>query len=71
MVGIYVEGEILSSKASPLVGLPKNGNRYKVTLDSKYLTNGSNPINKHLLEPLCAKYGLSKMTWINKIFIEI
>lgn len=71
MVGIYVEGEILSTKVSPFVGLPKNGNRYKVNLDPKYLTNGSDPINKHLLEPLCAKYGLSEMTWTNKIFIEI
>lgn len=71
MIGVYVEGEMLSTKASPLVGLPKNGNRYRVTIDSKYLTDGNNPIAKHLLEPLCATYGLGKMSWKNKIFIEI
>lgn len=71
MIGIYVEGEILSTKASPLVGLPKNGNRYRVTIDAKYLTGSDNPIAKHLLEPLCATYGLGKMNWKNKIFIEI
>lgn len=71
MIGVYVEGEILSTKASPLVGLPKNGNRYRVTIDSKYLTDGNNPIAKHLLEPLCATYGLGKMSWKNKFFIEI
>ena len=70
MIGIYVEGEALSSSMSDTVGLPKNGNRYKIVISSKYLTSGG-MIERHLLEPLCSQYGLHRMSWNNRIFVKI
>ncbi len=75
LAGAYVEGEVLSSRASKLVGLPKVGDRYKIQLtNSDYYTKDlpvdglANPfhyapIRKHMLEPLCSKYGLVKSIW--------
>lgn len=75
LVGAYVDGELLSSRASKVVGLPKVGDRYKITLtSSEYYTkdlpvdgilNPSHysPIRKHMLEPLCTKYGLERTSW--------
>ncbi len=70
MIGIYVEGEVLSLNVSDTLGLPKNGNRYKVVISPKYLTNG-NMVERHLLEPLCSQYGLHRMSWNNRIFVKI
>lgn len=75
LVGAYVEGEILSSKASKAVGLPKVGDRYKINLKSTaYYTEDLSyegalnpfhysPVRKHMLEPLCSHYGLQKRDW--------
>lgn len=75
LVGAYVDGEVLSSRASKAVGLPKVGDRYKITLkSSEYYTKELPvdgilnpfhyaPIRKHMLEPLCTKYGLERICW--------
>lgn len=77
MIGVYVEGEVLSNPdiyfngkkidLSNSVGLPKNGNRYKIELNPIYYTNGGNMIERHLLEPLCLQYGLIKINWKNRV----
>lgn len=74
LTGIYVEGEILSTNISKRIGLPKVGDRYKVqitgmnynTPDLHGLMFKIAPIRKHMLEPLCSKYGLPKTQW-NKL----
>lgn len=71
MIGVYVEGEVLSLEMSNKVGLPKNGNRYKIEVNPDYFTNGDNMIERHFLQPLCSQYGLVKMNWKDRIFIEI
>lgn len=59
MIGIYVKGEALSTELSNIVGLPKNGNRYEFEIES----DRDNAIQRHLLEPMCAKYHLSDFKW--------
>ena len=71
MIGVYVEGEVLSLEMSNIVGLPKNGNRYKIEVNPDHFTNGANMIERHFLQPLCSQYGLVKMNWNDRIFIEI
>lgn len=72
MIGVYVTGEMLSTEMSSKVGLPKNGNRYRVGLDTKYYKKEMNLLARHFLEPLCTKYALKKINnWNHKIFLEI
>lgn len=63
MVGIYVKREALSTTASNIVGLPKNGNRYEIEIESKNFANGDDAIKRHLLEPMCSQYGLHSFNW--------
>lgn len=62
MVGVYVEGEVLSLPSSETVGLPKNGNRYVVKIEQSYLKDGDDMIQRHYLKPLCARYNLKSFT---------
>lgn len=60
MVGIYVDGEVLSTPFSDILGVPKNGNRYKFEIESK---NFANAIERHYLEPMCSQRGLKSFDW--------
>lgn len=71
MIGVYVEGEVLSLPASEAVGLPKNGNRYVVKIDQSYLKGGDNAIERHYLKPLCARYKLESTKWEYRIYLTI
>ena len=71
MIGVYVEGEVLSLPASEAVGLPKNGNRYVVKIDQSYLKDGDNAIERHYLKPLCARYKLESTKWEYRIYLTI
>lgn len=65
MIGIYVKGEVLSLDMSKYAGLPKNGNRYSVTIEAQNLAK-DNAIERHYLKPLCSQYKLIPMTWNNR-----
>lgn len=58
LASVYVEHEMLSTPLSNGAGLPKAGDRYKIRLSQK-----GSALDKHKLEPLCAKYNLEKNTW--------
>lgn len=77
LAGIYVDGEILSTKLSSGVGLPKTGDRYRIkysgTKNDYYTDALANEgafqiaiVRKHMLEPLCAFYGLKNEPWDKK-----
>lgn len=77
LAGIYVDGEILSTKLSGAVGLPKTGDRYRIkytgTKNDYYTDALANEgafkiaiVRKHMLEPLCALYKLKNEQWDKK-----
>lgn len=77
LVGAYLEGEVLSSKASKAIGLPKVGDRYKIELKNisknKYKTKSLSgvmfnipAVRKHMLEPLIEHYYNTTPTTWNK-----
>lgn len=64
MPSIYMEGEILSLCYSNLLGLPKTGNRYKISN-----TEGGNPVTRHYMAQICSSYGLKPSSEV--IFLMI
>ena len=77
LAGIYVDGEVLSTKLSGAVGLPKTGDRYRIkyagTKNDYYTDALANEgafkiaiVRKHMLEPLCALYKLKNEQWDKK-----
>lgn len=77
LVGVYLEGELLSTKVSKAIGLPKVGDRYKIELEKlskeKYNTRSLKggvfnipAVRKHMLEPLIEHYYNTTPTIWNK-----
>lgn len=59
LLSIYVEGEFLSSKASPTVGLPKSGTRIGISKQTFNIKGPFAPLESHKMENICDFYGLS------------